>query len=67
MNEYRLAIDTADTRYAETIEVPEALKSLPNLGGAGKVRELQQAAAQSTALADQLSRCVIEYVWRVAA
>ncbi len=56
MNEYRLAIDTADTRYAETIEVPEALKSLPNLGGAGKVRELQQAAAQSTALADLLTQ-----------
>ena len=56
MNEYRLAIDTADTRFAEPLEVPENLKTLPNVQGAGKVRELQQAAAQSTALAELLNQ-----------
>ncbi len=43
-----------DTRFASKIDVPAALKTLPTLGGAGKVRELQQAAAQSASLADVL-------------
>ena len=47
MGEFRLAADTFDTKFAEQIEVPESLKTLPNMGGAGKVRELQQAAALS--------------------
>jgi Ca2+-binding RTX toxin-like protein len=51
MGEFRLAIDTFDTKFAEQIEVPEALKTLPNMGGAGNVRELQQAAALSESLA----------------
>ena len=44
MGEFRLATDTFSTKFAESIEVPEALKTLPNMGGAGNVRELQQAA-----------------------
>ncbi|MGQ9861965.1 MAG: hypothetical protein ACUVSD_08175, partial [Thiobacillaceae bacterium] len=56
MGEFRLAIDTFDTRFAEPIDVPEALQTLPNMGGAGKVRELQQAAAQSGAVAGILAQ-----------
>ncbi|MDZ4131068.1 MAG: hypothetical protein U1E02_43890, partial [Hydrogenophaga sp.] len=50
MGEFLLAADTFDTRFAEQIEVPEALRSLPNMGGSGNVRELQQATAQSSNL-----------------
>jgi transcriptional regulator with GAF, ATPase, and Fis domain len=56
MGEFRLAIDTFDTRFAEAIEVPDALKTLPNMQGAGNVRELQQAAAQSGSLAGVLAQ-----------
>jgi hypothetical protein len=51
MGEFHLAVDTFDTRFANEIEVPEELKTLPNMGGAGNVRELQQAAAQSGSVA----------------
>ena len=50
MGEFRLAADTFDTKFAEQIEVPEALKTLPNMGGSGNVRELQQAAVLSSNL-----------------
>ena len=56
MGEYRLAIDTSHTRFAEEIEVPEALRALPNVQGAGNVRELQQAAAQSGAVSGILAQ-----------
>ncbi len=51
MGEFRLATDTFSTKFAEPIEVPESLKSLPNMAGSGNARELQQAAAQSDSLA----------------
>ncbi len=50
MGEFRLAINTFDTKFAEQIDVPEELKTLPNMQGAGNVRELHQAAAQSGGL-----------------
>ncbi|WP_200384611.1 putative Ig domain-containing protein [Rhodocyclus tenuis] len=56
MGEFRLATDTFNTRFASEITVPETLKTLPNIGGAGNVRELQQAAAQSGSLASVLNR-----------
>ena len=56
MGEFKFAIDTFDTRFAEEIEVPEALRVLPNMQGAGNVRELQQAAAQSSSLAGVLAQ-----------
>ncbi|MDD3761569.1 MAG: calcium-binding protein [Acidithiobacillus sp.] len=56
IGEFKLATDTFDTRFAETIEVPEDLKSLPTMGGAGNVRELQQAAVQSGSLAAVLTQ-----------
>ena len=56
MGEFRLATDTFNTRFAEPVEVPEALKTLPTMGGAGNVRELQQAAAQSSSLASVLAQ-----------
>jgi hypothetical protein len=56
MGEFKLAIDTFDTQFADEIEVPEALRSLPNMSGAGNVRELQQAAAQSGAVAGLLAQ-----------
>ncbi|MFN4264433.1 MAG: putative Ig domain-containing protein [Aquabacterium sp.] len=55
MGEFHLATDTFSTRFAETIDVPDSLKSLPTMGGAGNVRELRQAAAQSGALASVLA------------
>jgi hypothetical protein len=56
MGEFRLAIDTFDTKFANEIEIPEALKTLPNMGGAGNVRELQQAATLSPQLAGLLAQ-----------
>jgi Zn-finger nucleic acid-binding protein len=56
MGEFKLAIDTFHTQFAEAIEVPEALKTLPNMGGAGNVRELQQAATLSPQLAGLLAQ-----------
>ncbi|MDX1253220.1 MAG: putative Ig domain-containing protein, partial [Gammaproteobacteria bacterium] len=50
MGEFRLAVDTFDTKFAEQIEVPEELKILPNMQGSGNVRELWQAATQSGGL-----------------
>lgn len=55
MGEFHLATDTFSTRFAETIDVPDALKALPTMGGAGNVRELRQAAVQSGALASVLA------------
>jgi VCBS repeat-containing protein len=56
MGEFKLAIDTFHTQFAEEVEVPEALKTLPNMGGAGNVRELQQAATLSPQLAGLLAQ-----------
>ena len=56
MGEFRLATSTFDTKFAEAIEIPEALKTLPTMQGAGNVRELQQAAAQSGSVAGLLSQ-----------
>ncbi|OJX05334.1 MAG: hypothetical protein BGO72_14040 [Burkholderiales bacterium 70-64] len=56
MGEFRLAVDTFDTRFAEAIEVPEAIEALPDMQGSGNVRELHQAAAQSAGVADLLAR-----------
>jgi len=56
MGEFRLAIDTFDTQFAEEVEVPEPLKTLPNMQGAGNVRELHQAAAQSGSVAGVLAQ-----------
>lgn len=56
MGEFHFATDTFSTKFAEAVEVPEALKALPTMGGAGNVRELQQAAAQSSRLAGVLSQ-----------
>ncbi|MFT4241760.1 MAG: hypothetical protein QM569_05710, partial [Acidovorax sp.] len=47
---------TFDTKFASDIEVPEPLQSLPTMGGAGNVRELQQAAAQSGSVAGVLAQ-----------
>lgn len=56
MGEFRLATSTFDTKFADPVEVPEALKTLPTMGGAGNVRELQQAAAQSGSVAGVLAQ-----------
>jgi hypothetical protein len=56
MGEFKLAIYTFHTRFAEEVEVPAALKTLPNMGGAGNVRELQQAATLSPQLAGLLAQ-----------
>lgn len=56
MGEFKLASDTYATRFAQAVDVPESMKTLPNLSGSGKVRDLQQAAAQSTDMASLLAR-----------
>ena len=56
MGEFKLAADTFSTKFAEQIEVSESLKALPNMGGVGNVRDLQQAAAQSNNVADLLTQ-----------
>ena len=56
MGEFKLATDTFDTKFANEIEVPETLKTLPTMGGTGNVRELQQAAAQSGSVAGVLAQ-----------
>ena len=56
MGEFNLATDTLNTKFAEQIEVPEALKTLPNMQGAGNVRELRQAATQSDGVASLLAQ-----------
>ena len=56
MGEFNLATDTFNTKFAEQIEVPEALKTLPNMQGAGNVRELRQAATQSDGVASLLAQ-----------
>lgn len=56
MGEFKLALDTFDTKFANAIDVPESLKSLPDMQGSGSVRELWQAAAQSGELAGVLTQ-----------
>ena len=56
MGEFKLALDTFDTKFANAIDVPESLKSLPDMQGSGSVRELWQAAAQSGELAGVLAQ-----------
>ena len=56
MGEFRLATDTFSTKFANAIEVPESLKSLPDMQGSGSVRELWQAAAQSGSVAAVLAQ-----------
>ena len=56
MGEFNLATDTFNTKFAEQIEVPEALKTMPNMQGAGNVRELRQAATQSDGVASLLAQ-----------
>ena len=59
MGEFRLATSTFDTKFAEAIEIPEALKTLPTMGGAGNVRE-RRRWRDGTA-------CVNDEIWRLAA
>ncbi len=56
MGEFHLAIDTFDTQFAEPIDVPESLRSLPMMNGSGNVRDLQQAATQSDSLQSLLNQ-----------
>lgn len=56
MGEFRLATDTFCTKFAEQIDVPEPLKALPSMNGAGNVRDLQQAATQSGGLTSLLTQ-----------
>ena len=56
MGEFRLAVDTSDTQFAQQIDVPEPIKSLPNIGGSGHVRDSLQAAALSSDFATMLAQ-----------
>ncbi|WP_190274105.1 beta strand repeat-containing protein [Gallionella capsiferriformans] len=48
--------DTFHSSYTTQITVPVALQSLPDVGGTGRLRNLQQAAALSPALAEALGQ-----------
>ncbi len=54
MGDVNLTQDTFHTRYTNQIVVPVALQNLPNVGGMGRLRDLQQAAALSPALVSAL-------------
>ncbi|MFN3716746.1 MAG: hypothetical protein ACK4R8_08495 [Thiobacillus sp.] len=58
MGEFKLAIDTFHTQFAEAIEVPEELKTLPNMQGAGNVRKSRRWRDGA---------CANDAMWRVAA
>jgi Ca2+-binding RTX toxin-like protein len=42
--------------FTDHIAIPDALKALPDMQGSGAVRDLREAAAQSSALADTLAQ-----------
>jgi hypothetical protein len=42
------------TDFTEAVEIPEKIKSLPNMHGSGQVRDLREAAALSSSLATVL-------------
>ncbi|QBC28078.1 hypothetical protein U737_14895 [Methylomonas sp. LW13] len=48
--EINLAADTFRSQFSEPVPLAEGVSALPNLQGAGKVRELHQAASLSTAV-----------------
>ena len=56
MGEYNLAINTFDTQFKDNITISDTVKTLPNMQGSGNVRELQQAATQSSSLQSLLSQ-----------
>ena len=56
MSEYNLATNTFDTQFKDNITISDTAKTLPNMQGSGNVRELQQAATQSSALQSLLSQ-----------
>ena len=51
-----LASDPSNRRFTDTIDIPETVLDLPDMTGSGKVRDLQEAAALSSTLADALTR-----------
>ena len=56
MGEYNLAINTFDTQFKDNITISDTVKTLPNMQGSGNVRELQQAATQSSSLQSLLTQ-----------
>lgn len=56
MGEVNLRQDPFYSQYTDSIPVPEELLDLPNLPGMGRLRNLQEAAALSPALADALTQ-----------
>jgi VCBS repeat-containing protein len=60
MADVNLAVDTFHSQFTDTIPLTPEAEALPNMGGSGKVRDLQQAAslqtAESQALIDILSQ-----------
>ncbi len=70
MGEFKLALDTFDTKFAEPIEVPDPLKALPTMGGAGKVLSFADVQAMKSWRrrdGEWNSREAANGMWRVAA
>ena len=56
MGDLRLAADRFHSRFSDSIELTDAQRREVNLGGSGRVRDLREAAAQSSELAEVLQQ-----------
>jgi Ca2+-binding RTX toxin-like protein len=59
MGDVNFANDNLYSRYTTSVEIPEELRTLPNLKGYGRLRDLREAAAFSPALAEVLQRYAV--------
>jgi hypothetical protein len=66
MGEFHFATDTFSTRFIDAIDVPDELKTLPNLQASGKVRELSN---RDGAYAAKIPGIIVgqDNLWRMAA
>ncbi|MBV1790597.1 hypothetical protein KQ940_21255, partial [Marinobacterium sp. D7] len=56
MSDIDFGVDTFYRNFTDTVAIPPELEALPDMTGSGAVRDLQQAAALSPALADTLAQ-----------
>ena len=56
MGDLQLSADRFHSRFSDSIELTDAQRREVNLGGSGRVRNLREAAAQSSELADALQQ-----------
>jgi hypothetical protein len=61
MADVNLAVDTFHSQFTDTIPLTAEAEVLPNMGGSGKVRDLQQAASLQTAESQALIDILGQY------